>query len=487
MTIAPVAAEKVRLDEDASRAKNWKRWGPYLSERQWGTVREDYSADGSCWDYFPHDHARSRAYRWGEDGLLGICDREGRLCFALALWNGKDPILKERLFGLTGTRGEPRRGRQGAVLLPRLHADPLVHEGALQVSAGGVPLRAARRGEPRGAARATPELELIDTGVFDENRYFDVFAEYAKASPNDILIRITVANRGPEAATVHVLPQLWFRNTWSWGRTTEGYEAKPSISRGGDSAAPRRARDAGPFPPGRGARPRTAPLPGFSSPRTRRTPRASSGRQTRARTSRTPSTSTSSTAGPTRSTPPRSGTKAAAHYVLEIPAGGKAVGAPASLRGGRGAEAALRPRLPMGLRAAPARGRRLLRQPHPGGLRGGAPRRPAGLRRPSLVEAVLLLRREGLARRRPGAAGPAGKPPRGAKRRLGTHPQPRRHLDARQVGVPLVRGLGPGLPHDPAAPRSIRTSPRSSSSSSRASGTCTRTASFRPTSSPSAT
>ena len=141
-------AEAQRLEEDARRTKNWKRWGPYLSERQWATVREDYSPDGNCWVYFPHDHARSRAYRWGEDGLLGITDRECRLCFALALWNERDPILKERLFGLTNPEGNHGGGRQGVLLLPGLHPDPLLPEGALQISAGRVPLRPAAGGEP---------------------------------------------------------------------------------------------------------------------------------------------------------------------------------------------------------------------------------------------------------------------------------------------------------------------------------------------------
>ena len=139
MDAAPTA-EQTRLAEDAARGRNWKRWGPYLSERQWGTVREDYSANGDAWNYLPHDHARSRAYRWGEDGLLGWTDRECRLCFALALWNGRDPILKERLFGLSNPAGEPRRGRKGMLFLPRFHAHPLLREGALQIPAGGISL-----------------------------------------------------------------------------------------------------------------------------------------------------------------------------------------------------------------------------------------------------------------------------------------------------------------------------------------------------------
>ena len=197
--VRELGVEEQRLEEDGARKRNWKRWGPYLSERQWGTVREDYSPDGDCWDYFPHDHARSRAYRWGEDGLLGITDRECRLCFALALWNGKDPILKERLFGLDRARGQPRRGRQGAVLLPRLDADALLPEGALQVPAR--PSSPTRGSSRRTAGAASREPRVRARGhrrLRRTTRYFDVFAEYAKASPDDILIRITLANRGRE-------------------------------------------------------------------------------------------------------------------------------------------------------------------------------------------------------------------------------------------------------------------------------------------------
>ena len=153
MPATPPNAEQARLADDEARRKNWKRWGPYLSERQWGTVREDYSSDGESWRYFTHEHARSRAYRWGEDGLLGLTDRECRLCFAVALWNGRDPVLKERLFGLTNDRGQPRRGRQGVPFLHGLDADPLLDERPLQVPAGGVPLREAEGGVPEPDAR----------------------------------------------------------------------------------------------------------------------------------------------------------------------------------------------------------------------------------------------------------------------------------------------------------------------------------------------
>ena len=227
-------AEVRRLEEDARREKNWKRWGPYLSERQWGTVREDYSERGDCWEYFPHDHARSRAYRWGEDGLLGICDRECRLAFGLALWNGHDPILKERLFGLTGPEGN--HGEDVKECYYYLDSTP---SHSYMKALYKYPQRAypyeelvAENGRRGHSDR---EYELADTGIFDESRYFDVFVEYAKATPDDIGIRITVANRGPERATLHLLPTLWYRNTWVWGRDGERYHARPELR--GDGTA----------------------------------------------------------------------------------------------------------------------------------------------------------------------------------------------------------------------------------------------------------
>jgi hypothetical protein len=211
----PATAEERRLEEARARTAHWKRWGPYLAERQWGTVREDYSPHGTAWDYFPHDHARSRAYRWGEDGLLGISDNHQRLCFALALWNERDPLLKERLFGLTGPQGN--HGEDVKEYYFYLDATPThsYMKGLYKYPQGEYPYtwlieESARRG------RQAPEFELLDTGIFDDDRYFDVTVEYAKASPNDVLIRITVENCAPEPAPVHVLPTLWFRNTWSW-------------------------------------------------------------------------------------------------------------------------------------------------------------------------------------------------------------------------------------------------------------------------------
>lgn len=223
-------SEESRLHEDALRKKNWKRWGPYLSERQWGTVREDYSPDGNPWEYFPHDHARSRAYRWGEDGLLGVADREGRLCFGLALWNGKDPILKERLFGLTGPEGNHGEDVKEAYFYLDSTPTHSYMKALYKYPQAEFPYRLLSE-ENRRRGKEEPEFELYDTGVFEENRYFDVFAEYAKASPDDLLIRITVANRGPEPSSLSLLPTLWFRNTWSWGRTGEGYWPRPSIAK----------------------------------------------------------------------------------------------------------------------------------------------------------------------------------------------------------------------------------------------------------------
>lgn len=220
--------ELIRLAEDGQREKNWKRWGPYLPERQWGTVREDYSADGESWKYFTYEHSRSRAYRWGEDGLLGICDREGRLCFALALWNGQDSHLKERLFGLTGFEGN--HGEDVKECYFFLDGTPTHswQRALYKYPQAAFPYeRLIAENQRRG--RTEPEFELLDTGIFDDNRYFDVFVDYAKAGPNDLCIQITVANRGPAPAPLHVLPTLWYRNSWSWGCRHEGCEEKPRL------------------------------------------------------------------------------------------------------------------------------------------------------------------------------------------------------------------------------------------------------------------
>ena len=215
-----LSAEAIRLREDAKRELNWKRWGPYLSERQWGTVREDYSADGTVWEAFTHDMARSRAYRWGEDGLLGITDRECRLCFAIALWNGRDPILKERLFGLTGHEGNHSEDVKECYYYLDSTPTHSYMKALYKYPQAEFPY-AELVEENRRRTRQDPEYELADTGVFDEDRYFDVMAEYAKGSPNDLLIRITASNRAATEAPLAILPTLWFRNYWSWGRSDD--------------------------------------------------------------------------------------------------------------------------------------------------------------------------------------------------------------------------------------------------------------------------
>src|SRR5690348_13520496 len=223
--------EEIRLAESHTRKKHWKRWGPYLSERAWGTVREDYSPDGTAWEYFPHDHARSRAYRWNEDGLAGISDRHQFICFALALWNGRDPILKERLFGLTGNEGN--HGEDVKEYYFYLDSTPthsymkfLYKYPHAEFPYGRLVEENRRRG------KHDPEFELVDTGVFAENRYFDVAVEYAKANTEDILIRISVTNHGPEPASIHLLPTIWFRNTWSWGNDDA---PRPVLRKNGES------------------------------------------------------------------------------------------------------------------------------------------------------------------------------------------------------------------------------------------------------------
>ncbi len=230
----PMTAEDRRLDESGKRLQNWQRWGPYLSERQWGTVREDYSDGGDAtWSYFPHDHARSRAYRWGEDGLLGICDREGRLCFSVALWNGRDPILKERLFGVTGPEGN--HGEDVKECYYYLDSTPThSYMRALYKYPHAIYPYDELVDVSRSRERTEPEFELIDTGVFDQSRYFDVEVEYAKAGPDDVLIRLNITNRGPQPAVLHVLPQLFFRNTWTWQCTDEGCTTRPTMKLVGD-------------------------------------------------------------------------------------------------------------------------------------------------------------------------------------------------------------------------------------------------------------
>ena len=223
--------EQKRLNLAREKGIPWKQWGPYLSERQWGTVREDYSADGNAWNYFSHDQSRSRAYRWGEDGLAGLSDDQQQLCFAVALWNGRDPILKERLFGLTNSEGN--HGEDVKEYYFYLDSTPThsYMKYLYKYPQREYPYRDLVETNQR-RTREEMEYELLDTGIFDDDRYFDVFVEYAKDDPEDVLIKISVHNRGPEAEQIHVLPNLWFRNTWSW----EKEEAKPSLRQSADGA-----------------------------------------------------------------------------------------------------------------------------------------------------------------------------------------------------------------------------------------------------------
>ena len=217
-------AEQLRLDEARSPSTPWKKWGPYLSERQWGTVREDYSEAGDAWSYFSHDQARSRAYRWGEDGLAGVSDDHQRLCFALALWNGKDPILKERLFGLTNNEGN--HGEDVKEYYFYLDSTPTHSYMKYLYKYPQAAFPYSDLVETNGhRGRGEQEYELLDTGVFDQDRYFDVFVEYAKGGAEDLLVRVTAHNRGPDAAELHLLPTLWFRNQWSW----QGDSERPTL------------------------------------------------------------------------------------------------------------------------------------------------------------------------------------------------------------------------------------------------------------------
>src|SRR6476660_5202198 len=219
-------SERRRLSEIQTGAGDWRRWGTYLSERAWGTVREDYSASGDAWDYFPHDHARSRAYRWNEDGMAGISDIRHELCLALALWNGNDPILKERMFGLTGRQGNHGEDvKEYWWYLEGLPSHALL-KWRYHYPQAAFPYEQL---VDHGRGLQDPELELLDTGVFDDDRYWSVDVTYAKASPTEVLMRIELENHGPDEATLDVLPTLWFRNTWSWG----GDSARPRIERDG--------------------------------------------------------------------------------------------------------------------------------------------------------------------------------------------------------------------------------------------------------------
>ncbi len=413
-----IDAETERLAADARREKNWKRWGPYLAERQWGTVREDYSPDGSCWEYFPHAHARSRAYRWGEDGLLGITDRECRLCFALALWNGRDPILKERLFGLTNAEGN--HGEDVKECYFYLDATPTSSYLKALYKYPQAEFPYARLVEEnRRRSRKDPEFELLDTGIFDDQRYFDVFVEYAKSSPNDILIRVTAANRGPEAATLHLLPTVWFRNTWSWGCLHEGCTAKPELRQAGEGAVLCEHPTLGRF------HFRAGPDPGGRAPALLFTDNETNNERLFQAPNESPYVKDAFHEYVIHGrsdavNPAATGTKAAAHYVLNIAAQDSAT---VELRLFAEEEAPRSPSAPDFDRVFADRtgeADEFYRQPHPARHVGRrSPHQPAGVCRPALDEAVLPLRGQGVARRRSGPAAAARQPPARAQQAIG--------------------------------------------------------------------
>ena len=436
--------EQKRLNEAREAGIPWKKWGPYLSERQWGTVREDYSENGNAWDYFSHDQSRSRTYRWGEDGLGGISDDQQRLCFALALWNERDPILKERAFGLTnseGNHGEDVKEYYFYVDSTPTHS---YMKYLYKYPQGEYPYRDLVETNRR-RSKEELEYELLDTGAFADDRYFDVFLEYAKEGPEDILVKVSVHNRGKEAARLHVLPTLWFRNTWSWG--DEG--AKKPVLREKSGKIVATHDDLGEYTLSCGGKPELL----F-------TENESNAERLWGQPNPSPYVKDAFhryVVGGEKGAvnPAQAGTKAAAHYVLDVPAGGVQFvqlrltkGAPSQEFGAAFEEA---------LRQTGAGRRRVLRPDRPPlARRGRASGPPPGARRDALDQAVLLLRPRPLAEGAQGAPAPRRGGPRRAQLRVVPHAQRRRDLHARQVGVPLVRGLGPGVPHDLSVARGLR-------------------------------
>ena len=311
-------AEQDRLNAAREAGVPWKKWGPYLSERQWGTVREDYSENGDAWNYFTHDMARARAYRWGEDGLGGLSDDKQILCFALSLWNERDPILKERLFGLTNSEGN--HGEDVKEYYFYIDSTPThsYMKYLYKYPQREFPYRDLVETN-RGRSREDYEYELLDTGAFDDDRYFDVFVEYAKAGPEDVLVRIAVHNRGPEAARLRVLPTLWFRNTWSWGHEGAGEDAcKPSLRQAGPATVQVTHPDLGDYW-----------LQGDGAPELLFTENESNAERLWGQPNASPYVKDAFhrrvIAGEADAVnPAKEGTKAAAHYALEVPAGGSA-------------------------------------------------------------------------------------------------------------------------------------------------------------------
>ena len=445
-----MTAEHLRLEEARKRSIPWKEWGPYLSERQWGTVREDYSEGGDAWNYFTHDQARSRAYRWGEDGLAGISDDQQRLCFALALWNGKDPILKERLFGLTNS--ESNHGEDVKEYYFYLDSTPthsymkyLYKYPQAAFPYADLVETSRRRGRQRVRVRAARHRRLRPRTATST-----CSSSTPRTSPEDILIQITVHNRGPEAAELHVLPTLWFRNLWSWQGTADRpvLQAGPRPRRARRQGRRRRARRA--LPLLRGGRPLA--LHGERDQHAS----GSSASRTGPRTSRTASTTSSSTARRDAVNPEQTGTKAAAHYRLTVgPGECRTIRlrlsdvAPAAAAQGNG-NAARAVRRPTSTRSSRRGATRRTSSTPPSSRPRWTPTRPTSCGRPwrgcsGASSSTTTTSTSGWKSAAPTPSRPTRKAAP-AQRPLAPHVQRRRHLDAGQVGVSLVRGLGPRLP-----------------------------------------
>jgi len=417
-----MGAERERLAD-----LSWKAWGPYVSERAWGTVREDYSATGDAWGSFPHEQARSRAYRWSEDGLGAICDIRQRLCLGFAFWNGRDPILKERIFGLAGPEGNQRRGRQGALVVPGLHAHALLDALALRLPAGRVPLRAAG-GRERAPRQAGAGVRVLDSGVLDQG-HWEITVDYAKRGATNICARVMVRNAGPTEATLDVLPTLWYRNSWSWhgGPRPQLYAEDGAIAGeemtlvGSGSPGLLFCENESNAPRLWGAR-ATTPYP------------------------RTGSATTSSTAS-RRST--RAAWNEGRAALPADPSGGRERRVAAASRG-----RARRPRHRLGGRARGARSARTSSTPRCSPARTTRRRRSHARRsRACSGRSSSSTTTSSVARRRRGPAGAATRAAGGPQRRLAAPGEPGHRLDADKWEYPLVRGLGPRLPHGRARPR----------------------------------
>jgi hypothetical protein len=441
-------AEKLRLAENKARVKNWRRWGTYLSERQWGTVREDYSSNQESWEYFTHDQARSRAYRWGEDGLMGWTDRECRVCFAPALWNGKDPILKERLFGLSGKEGN--HGEDVKECYYYLDATPThsYTKGLYKYPHACYPY-SELVGQNVWRDKRLGEIELADMGLFKDDAYFDVMQEVAKRSPNDLLWKISITNHGKKAAPIQVLPNIWFRNVWTWDGIHKESKLRPTLEFDAKLGAIRlHHEELGEMLFHSEAEGATAEVEWlFTENETNR--ERIFGKKSRTLYTKDAFHRHLVNGQDGAVNPARCGTKGAAHWKFEVPAGATVVvrcrlhleNEDNGVQGTRGFEEVMS--------RAHRRVRRVLsgRSPERGERRGRHDL-SARLRRLALDEAILRIHRQRLDSRRIGRAGAGQVAGARSQQRLGALLCARHPFHAGQVGIPVVRRVGHGLSHD---------------------------------------